>query len=339
MDGSRPRIGRAHSRPRSPDGEDGETRRSPKSLRPICRSASRRPLRAASDATKEKRTFHESWLECARTANAASLGPLLATLTRSVPVEGRIAGWTQRVEALRHASDNPASRRRSCSSSAVRRGGAVRVDSDLPIYAPVVEMLANIGDERLLDAMRGLDETTSASRSVRQYLAPTPPHRFRVTPESATAPRSRNDGWAVSAGAFVTATIGPLPTLAEGAGWLKFRSSGVHSRGPPLARLDPVMKPMSFSMRTPRRFIVPPLTSSSYLPPQRLVGASSGLSYRNGQRRPRGSARDRRRERACSPEAASSCVVHGMPRAVLEAGLAEAEFPLDDMARAIVERL
>jgi two-component system chemotaxis response regulator CheB len=38
-------------------------------------------------------------------------------------------------------------------------------------------------------------------------------------------------------------------------------------------------------------------------------------------------------------EAAASCVVHGMPRAVLEAGLADAEYRLEDMAKAILERI
>jgi two-component system, chemotaxis family, protein-glutamate methylesterase/glutaminase len=38
-------------------------------------------------------------------------------------------------------------------------------------------------------------------------------------------------------------------------------------------------------------------------------------------------------------EAAASCVVHGMPRAVLEAGLADAEHRLDGMAKAILERI
>jgi two-component system, chemotaxis family, protein-glutamate methylesterase/glutaminase len=38
-------------------------------------------------------------------------------------------------------------------------------------------------------------------------------------------------------------------------------------------------------------------------------------------------------------EAASSCVVYGMPRAVVEAGLADAVVPLDEMARAVLARL
>jgi two-component system chemotaxis response regulator CheB len=38
-------------------------------------------------------------------------------------------------------------------------------------------------------------------------------------------------------------------------------------------------------------------------------------------------------------ESAASCVVHGMPRAVLEAGFANAEFRLEDMAKAILERI
>lgn len=38
-------------------------------------------------------------------------------------------------------------------------------------------------------------------------------------------------------------------------------------------------------------------------------------------------------------EAAASCVVHGMPRAVLEAGLASSEHRLEDMAKAILERI
>ena len=38
-------------------------------------------------------------------------------------------------------------------------------------------------------------------------------------------------------------------------------------------------------------------------------------------------------------EAEESCVVYGMPRAVVEAGLSDGSYPLDCMARAIVERL
>ena len=38
-------------------------------------------------------------------------------------------------------------------------------------------------------------------------------------------------------------------------------------------------------------------------------------------------------------EAASSCVVWGMPRAVAEAGLADAQPPLEAMARAILDRM
>jgi two-component system chemotaxis response regulator CheB len=38
-------------------------------------------------------------------------------------------------------------------------------------------------------------------------------------------------------------------------------------------------------------------------------------------------------------EAASTCVVYGMPRAVAEAGLADAQVPLDDIGAAILERL
>lgn len=38
-------------------------------------------------------------------------------------------------------------------------------------------------------------------------------------------------------------------------------------------------------------------------------------------------------------EAESSCVIYGMPRSVVEAGLSDASFPLDRMAQAIVERI
>jgi two-component system, chemotaxis family, protein-glutamate methylesterase/glutaminase len=38
-------------------------------------------------------------------------------------------------------------------------------------------------------------------------------------------------------------------------------------------------------------------------------------------------------------ESAASCVVHGMPRAVLEAGLADGEHRLEEMAKAILERI
>jgi two-component system chemotaxis response regulator CheB len=38
-------------------------------------------------------------------------------------------------------------------------------------------------------------------------------------------------------------------------------------------------------------------------------------------------------------EAESSCVVYGMPRSVVEAGLSAAEVPIEDMAQAILDRL
>lgn len=38
-------------------------------------------------------------------------------------------------------------------------------------------------------------------------------------------------------------------------------------------------------------------------------------------------------------ESAASCVVHGMPRSVLEAGLADSEHRIEDMAKAILERI
>ena len=38
-------------------------------------------------------------------------------------------------------------------------------------------------------------------------------------------------------------------------------------------------------------------------------------------------------------EAEESCVVYGMPRAVVEAGLSDASVTLENMAQAIVERL
>jgi two-component system chemotaxis response regulator CheB len=38
-------------------------------------------------------------------------------------------------------------------------------------------------------------------------------------------------------------------------------------------------------------------------------------------------------------EAEESCVVYGMPRSVVEAGLSDASVPLPDMARAIIEAL
>ena len=38
-------------------------------------------------------------------------------------------------------------------------------------------------------------------------------------------------------------------------------------------------------------------------------------------------------------ESEETCVVYGMPRSVVEAGLADAIVPLDRMAEAIVERL
>ncbi len=37
-------------------------------------------------------------------------------------------------------------------------------------------------------------------------------------------------------------------------------------------------------------------------------------------------------------EAEASCVVYGMPRVVYEAGLTRAQFRIDDMAAAILER-
>ncbi len=38
-------------------------------------------------------------------------------------------------------------------------------------------------------------------------------------------------------------------------------------------------------------------------------------------------------------EAESSCVVYGMPRAIVEAGLSDQSVPLDEMAQAIMDRL
>ena len=38
-------------------------------------------------------------------------------------------------------------------------------------------------------------------------------------------------------------------------------------------------------------------------------------------------------------EAEDSCVVYGMPRSVVEAGLSDASFPLDRLAEAIMERI
>ena len=38
-------------------------------------------------------------------------------------------------------------------------------------------------------------------------------------------------------------------------------------------------------------------------------------------------------------EAEETCVVYGMPRSVVEAGLSDRAVPLDDMARAIMERV
>jgi two-component system chemotaxis response regulator CheB len=38
-------------------------------------------------------------------------------------------------------------------------------------------------------------------------------------------------------------------------------------------------------------------------------------------------------------EAEESCVVYGMPRSVVEAGLSDAQVPLERMARAIMERI
>jgi two-component system chemotaxis response regulator CheB len=38
-------------------------------------------------------------------------------------------------------------------------------------------------------------------------------------------------------------------------------------------------------------------------------------------------------------EAESSCVVYGMPRSVVEAGLSDKSVPLDQMARTIVEQV
>jgi two-component system, chemotaxis family, protein-glutamate methylesterase/glutaminase len=38
-------------------------------------------------------------------------------------------------------------------------------------------------------------------------------------------------------------------------------------------------------------------------------------------------------------EAEETCVVYGMPRSVVEAGLSDGVFPLDEMAEAIMERV
>jgi two-component system chemotaxis response regulator CheB len=38
-------------------------------------------------------------------------------------------------------------------------------------------------------------------------------------------------------------------------------------------------------------------------------------------------------------ESESTCVVYGMPRSVVEAGLSDASLPLGDLAQAIVERI
>jgi two-component system chemotaxis response regulator CheB len=38
-------------------------------------------------------------------------------------------------------------------------------------------------------------------------------------------------------------------------------------------------------------------------------------------------------------EAEESCVVYGMPRSVVEAGLSDAQAPLDELAQAIMERI
>jgi two-component system chemotaxis response regulator CheB len=53
----------------------------------------------------------------------------------------------------------------------------------------------------------------------------------------------------------------------------------------------------------------------------------------------RGAAAIRRAGGVVLAEAERSCVVYGMPRCVIEAGLANAEVPLEAMAAAIVEHL
>lgn len=53
----------------------------------------------------------------------------------------------------------------------------------------------------------------------------------------------------------------------------------------------------------------------------------------------RGAAAVRAAGGAVLTEAASSCVVYGMPRAVHEAGLADGQAPLELMAEAILARL
>lgn len=68
-----------------------------------------------------------------------------------------------------------------------------------------------------LEVERRETERKDAERVAVPQASPPPPapRRFQVPPD---APPSRTPDWAVSAGAFVSATVGLLPALAEGAG-------------------------------------------------------------------------------------------------------------------------
>jgi len=129
-------------------------------------------------------TFHDAWLARARGATAVDLGPLLATLARAVPVgpgssweagtvHRRHAPWLARVAALAALPDDP--RIAQAIVGVVRRapwtGGGDPGDA-AAIYAPAIELLVRIADERSLAVLHALVDRPVASRQViREYLA------------------------------------------------------------------------------------------------------------------------------------------------------------------------
>jgi uncharacterized protein (TIGR02996 family) len=129
-------------------------------------------------------SFQETWLALAEAGRAADMGPLLASVARSLPMPQRAyweagtmpvryAPWLARLAALERLPNDPrvATALFEIVHKAPWTGGWGTSDT-ADIYDSTLALLGRTGDERLLAPMRTLHAAPVASRQVvRTYLA------------------------------------------------------------------------------------------------------------------------------------------------------------------------
>ncbi len=138
----------------------------------------------AAPKAKTKEAFHAAWLERAVNADAVTIGWLAKTLREKLEVRsGRGGGagrdyarikyavWFERLEAIAPYTNDPRVGVALCEVFEVMPFGVAMLESTLPVYAPLADILAGSADARLAPRLRAACDASTVSSTLMRDVA------------------------------------------------------------------------------------------------------------------------------------------------------------------------